>query len=95
MNEEERNAMIFGATECLNYLKDKPFSEPEVVIKHIVKSFKQNPKKKGLSLLAIVSADEMLKLKRQDLSSNNRQIMEQFLNKMKDIYNRVVKFEDN
>ena len=89
MKEDQRLAMVSAATRALDYLKVKPFAEIEEIIKHIVSSSNFSRKKSELKILEVAAANEVLKLKRQNLNLTDRRILEQFMANLQDIFNKT------
>lgn len=77
MEKEPEMIMVLAATKALEYKTIHRRAETEEVIKHIMKSEDINP---DLKLYAVVAANEVMRIKKDNFDLTDKQIMQEFVN---------------
>ena len=84
--KDPKIAMTNAALLALDYIKTKNVYEPEEVIKHVMKVSEASPSTK---LGALAAANEVIKLKKNNPSFTDKQIMQMLMNNLQNISNRL------
>lgn len=83
--KDPKIAMTSAAAKALDYIKSNRFYEPEEVLKHVMKDIDATPSAK---ISAIAAANEAIKLKRENITMTDKQIMQQVMNSLNEIMHR-------
>lgn len=86
MKNEEKFVMINAASKALDYKNKHPFSSTEEIIKKVIGDIEAEQE---IKILAVASANEVLSIRAENLKLSNKQIMQKFVDNMKELAHRV------